>query len=421
MAYKGTAVCVEQLNVFFVAVEHVVVDAGLDVGIPLRRIPSGSKTRSCNNAEYVRPVRRVLRTGRTTWPHSLARTCTDELRCPELRRRRLRQRAAKSARWIAGRAPSEAESTFLKTYFGDSLATNQRRIAVALGRRSWSPFDHRISLVRKHFRERDAASERMRVRALWVIGIGLQLMAACGDAPASLGSAGGERAGRGSAGSGSGGRGSAAGNQESACSAPVGTPMTPRSVTEVVAMLNAMAKPVTLPCFIESLARPLALHATHSVLSAQPADGKRSPRLFVFIDPLIMSIVPDGLGRTLLEFGERRSETHSLKGELEFPITAELGPESPFGRLRYDDNLSTCDFCHGDATPAPDHDVPYARISLAMRPLPRERVTIEQVRAEAEACDAAEEPERCAMLHALFGTAPSPSEVEFPPTYRTFL
>lgn len=33
------------------------------------------------------------------------------------------------------------------------------RIVASLGRRSWSPFGHRISLGRKHFRERDAASE----------------------------------------------------------------------------------------------------------------------------------------------------------------------------------------------------------------------------------------------------------------------
>jgi hypothetical protein len=261
----------------------------------------------------------------------------------------------------------------------------------------------------------------MRIRALWVGVIAVPLMAACqADATASPGG-GTAGAGRERAGTGSGSGSDRGAGVESACGVPVATPATPRSVREVVAMLNAMPKPVTLPCFLESLARPLSLHATQSVLSAQPADGKRSPRLFVFIDPLIMSVVPDGLGRALLELGERRSATHSLKAELEFPITSELAPESPFARLRYDDNLSTCDFCHADSTAAPDLNVPYALISQAMRPLPRERVAIEQVRAEAEACAAAEEPERCAMLHALFDAEPKPSDVEFPPTYRTFL
>jgi hypothetical protein len=90
---------------------------------------------------------------------SLARTYTGELRCPELRQSALRQRVAKSAQWIAGRAPSEAECAFLKTYFGDALDTRDVRIVASLGRRSWSPFGHRISLVREHFRERDAGSE----------------------------------------------------------------------------------------------------------------------------------------------------------------------------------------------------------------------------------------------------------------------
>ena len=71
----------------------------------------------------------------------------------------LRQRVATSAQWFAGRAPSETECNFLKTYFGDSLETKYLRIGASLGRRSWSPFGHRISLVRKHFRQRDVASE----------------------------------------------------------------------------------------------------------------------------------------------------------------------------------------------------------------------------------------------------------------------
>jgi hypothetical protein len=196
-------------------------------------------------------------------------------------------------------------------------------------------------------------------------------------------------------------------------------PMSPRSVVEVVEMLNAMPKPVTLPCFLETLKRPLALQATASVFSAQPAVGKRSPRVFVFLSPLIASVAPDGEGRDLLELGEQRSETHSLKAELEFPITAELGPTDPYTSLRYDDRLSTCDFCHADPSPAPEPTYPYALISQAMRPIPRERVAIETLRVEAEACDDESEPERCAMLNALFDAMP-PSEAEFPATYRTF-
>jgi hypothetical protein len=71
----------------------------------------------------------------------------------------LRQSVVKSARWLAGRAPSEAEHRFLQQCFGDSLATRGLRIVASLGQRSWSPFGQRISLVRRHFRGENAAND----------------------------------------------------------------------------------------------------------------------------------------------------------------------------------------------------------------------------------------------------------------------
>jgi hypothetical protein len=212
----------------------------------------------------------------------------------------------------------------------------------------------------------------------------------------------------------------ASSSDPTACSERVASGVTPRSVAEVVAIVNALPKPVTLACFLETLAHPLSLHASRGVLSAQPAGGLRSPRIFVFLDPLIASVVPDGVGKQLLELGERRSDTHSLKAELAFPITAELTADAPYTRLRYDDQLSTCDFCHADRAPARDLAFPYAEISTALRPLARERVAISHLQAEADRCNADEEPERCAMLQALFRET-APIEAEFPATYATFV
>ena len=89
--------------------------------------------------------------------------------------------------------------------------------------------------------------------------------------------------------------------------------------------------------------------------------------------------------------------------------------------MRYDDRLSTCDFCHAEPSPAPDLAIPYAIVSQAMRPLLRERVPVATLVAESNACDETEEPERCAFLHALIGEGPPPSEADFPATYRTFV
>jgi hypothetical protein len=247
------------------------------------------------------------------------------------------------------------------------------------------------------------------------------LLAACGDAGGDAeGAAGSAAPVAGSHAGAAGHAGTSALPRESACQRPI-APRTPRSVADVVAMLNAMPKPVTLSCFLETLDRPIALQATTSVLSAQPAVGKRSPRLFLFFDPLIVSVVPAGTGRHLLELGERRSDTHSLKAELEFPITEEVQPDAPFARLRYDDRLSTCDFCHADSSPAEELGIPYAFVSQALRPVLRERVAIESLMAEAKACDKATEAERCEMLNALFREDSPPSEAEFPATYRTFV
>jgi hypothetical protein len=71
----------------------------------------------------------------------------------------LRQRVEKAAQWMTGRSPSQAECQFLSAYFGPSFDPPGLRIVASLGRRSWSPFGHRISLVRSHFRGGNAAGE----------------------------------------------------------------------------------------------------------------------------------------------------------------------------------------------------------------------------------------------------------------------
>ena len=95
---------------------------------------------------------------------------------------------------------------------------------------------------------------------------------------------------------------------EDECVAPAGTTPSPATIADVVALINAMPKPVTLPCFLAALARPLELYATRSVISAQPAVGRRSPRTFLFLDGLTLSVVPEGVGTRLLEMGELRDE-----------------------------------------------------------------------------------------------------------------
>jgi hypothetical protein len=194
----------------------------------------------------------------------------------------------------------------------------------------------------------------------------------------------------------------------------------PRSVVDVMQLINAAPKPVSLPCFVSSLARPLSLYATDSVVSAQPAVGRRSPRTSLFFEGLIVSVVPDGPGRHLLEFGEQRGDKRSLKAEIAFPVTAELSADAPFERIMYDEERTNCAFCH--ASEERDDSLPGIRAfsSQALRPEPRERVPLAELQDAANGCDADAEPERCAMLRSLF-YAGAPVDQDFPAQFSTLV
>jgi hypothetical protein len=202
------------------------------------------------------------------------------------------------------------------------------------------------------------------------------------------------------------------------CAGPASA-RSPRSIPDALEWINAQPKPLSLPCFLETLDRPLALYATESIFSAQPAVGKRSPRMFLFAEPLIMTITPEGRGSHLLEFGERRSETTSLKGEIVFPVEAELEPSAPYERVLVEGGYTTCSGCHEGEEPDTLTSFTRAFVSRALRPVPSERVSLSELRVEAHACDDDAEPERCATLVALFGQG-NVVDAEFPAILPTF-
>lgn len=191
---------------------------------------------------------------------------------------------------------------------------------------------------------------------------------------------------------------------ETARCLPAGAvPGTPASIAEVVALVNALPRPVSVACFLESLARPLQVHANRSVFSFQPAVGTRSPRVFLFLgDGLIATVVPDGGGRDLLELGQFVDDKRTLKAELKFPVAAEVSDAEPFERVR-DRAGTTCRACHFGEERAPEIGYAEAFTSAALRPDPRSSVELEVLRGEDAACDRAAEPARCALLRALFG------------------
>lgn len=183
------------------------------------------------------------------------------------------------------------------------------------------------------------------------------------------------------------------------CLAPAGVSNTPETIEEAVRLINALPKPVTLPCFIQSLGKPLNIVASQSSSSAQPSVGLRSPRIFIFGEQLIMTVVPAGIGKDLLEFGQLVSSSESIKGELEFPIATKISATLPFTRIASGGG-TTCTACHRPEYPTPGSS--YSFTSKAIMPSSFGQVSLSDLQLQSELCNTESEPYRCAILRSLF-------------------
>jgi hypothetical protein len=190
-------------------------------------------------------------------------------------------------------------------------------------------------------------------------------------------------------------------------------------MTEVVRLINGLPMPVTIPCFLQSLTRPLKLYATSSVVSAQPANGFANPRLFILGEGISLSLVPFGDSSHLLEIGEFTSINRSIKGEIDFPVTAPLPLEAPLERIHGEEGRTVCRICHHPEVPLPDYPVSGAFESTAYRPIPRLEVNFDYVEFQHTTCDRELEPERCDFYAALFDQG-QVSRGEFPAEMPTF-
>ena len=227
--------------------------------------------------------------------------------------------------------------------------------------------------------------------------LGALLMLGCGEAPAQAGNLGGDQVGA----AGSAGAGSSA-LVPPRCSAPAGASASPRNIEEAVVLLNALPKPTTVACFVETLPRPLAAVATTSTASAQPAGSPRSPRIFLKLDQLLLSVVIDGQSRDLIEFGYLvEGDLRSIKGELKLPLDGEVEAQAPYQRVQRDAG-TVCGYCHAGEERVAAITFASAFVSAALRPNPAHVVGLDALRAERQACDPAREPARCEMLSALF-------------------
>jgi hypothetical protein len=173
-------------------------------------------------------------------------------------------------------------------------------------------------------------------------------------------------------------------------------------IQSVVDWINAMEKPLTLPCFIQSLPRPLRIQPAYSEFSAQPSPNAGSPRIFFFFDRLILTVAVDQdfaeMPYPLLEMSYLVDEPNLIttKAELKFPIVETLSAGSPYLDLSFNERISQCSFCHPRESireTIEDQPVYQSTMLRPARPQPVERLYQENI-----ACEASREPHRCAML-----------------------
>ena len=204
------------------------------------------------------------------------------------------------------------------------------------------------------------------------------------------------------------------------CRAPAGVSASPQNTEDAVQLLNALPKPTSSACFVESLDRPLAIYATSSVFSAQPALSPTSPRVFIKLGRLWVSAVMDGDSSYLLEFGTQvgSDPPRSVKGELLLPLDAPIPASAPYDRVRSGDG-TVCGACHVAEARAENISFATAFSSASLRPRPDTQVSIDDLRTQAQVCDWQLEPHRCEMLSAIFGGG-SVVQTPFPDSMPTF-
>lgn len=188
-------------------------------------------------------------------------------------------------------------------------------------------------------------------------------------------------------------------------------------------LLTARAAPLSLPCLVAALPRPLQIVGIESSVSAQPSAGAANPRVFIRFGTLFLSVISDGVGANLLEFAEFIAAPDSVKGELKFPVATALDAAAPFTRLLVDtgngNSATGCSNCHANERRANLPDFPSsAFLSRALRPRDSQLLPFSVLsRLDAE-CFAAG-AYRCGLIKSLF-VGDRPTGFEFPADMPTF-
>lgn len=197
---------------------------------------------------------------------------------------------------------------------------------------------------------------------------------------------------------------------------PSGNPTTPKTVADLVSLANSLRQPVTIAEFIAALPHPLALNATSSQFSLQPAVDQNNPRIFIVIGNLVLSVVPTGPDVNTLEIGDMSNGMMS-PAQLSFPITSTVTDAAPYQAvLAAGGNGTVCARCHDKHF---GNEVQLTTVSGTpvygmgqIPPFPQFDVPVTTLISLAQSCDPSADKERCDIFTAL--TSPSlPTQYTF--------
>jgi hypothetical protein len=184
---------------------------------------------------------------------------------------------------------------------------------------------------------------------------------------------------------------------------------------DVVAFMNALPLPLTLPCLLAALPRPISIVGSSNAVSAQPAAGPLNPRLFIRAGGrLILSITLAGMTSTHLETAEAVDVGYSIKGDMEFPRTAAVSERDFYADIVNTRHSGTlCAGCHADEHMVRQAGDMPAFASRALAPTPRQTVPLAAIRTLAADCTAEDGIARCQMLRAIFRAPDAVAEMTF--------
>ncbi|HSS38193.1 MAG TPA: hypothetical protein VLT58_05440 [Polyangia bacterium] len=183
----------------------------------------------------------------------------------------------------------------------------------------------------------------------------------------------------------------------------------PSTIADAVALANALLaqrSPVSLECFLAAVKHPLTVLGVVSTFSLQPSvAGALNPRVFIFSGNLVMSVVPAGDASPFVELAEYTSPVRSIKGQLEFPVTAPVALADAYDSIHA--GIGTvCSGCHRDEQQATQVTAAAAFESGVLAPLPSDVVPVQKMQDDWTTCDPQTEPERCAILKAILSPGP---------------